>query len=98
MVDTEPPSIKPVIFSDDMRKNQTMSFQIKDNFAISGTADGMSYRGMVDGAWVLFEYDKKRARLTHTFDGRIGPGEHILKLTVKDDRGNTGMFERAFKR
>ena len=75
-----------------------MSFRIRDNFAVSGSADGMSYRGTVDGKWILFEYDKKRDRLTHTFDGHINPGKHWLKLLVKDDRGNEAVLEREFVR
>jgi Peptidase family M23 len=98
MADTELPSIVPVVFNTDMKNKLTMSFNIRDNFDISGTADGLSYRGTVDDKWVLFEFDSKRNRLTHTFDERIGSGEHILKLNVKDDRGNVASFERYFLR
>ncbi len=98
MADTQAPTITPVVFDSDMRKKSTMSFRIRDNFAINGSADGMSYRGTVDGQWVLFEYDSKRARITHTFDGRIGAGTHQLRLSVKDDRGNEAVLERSFTR
>ena len=98
MADTVPPTIKPVVFDDDMRRKSTMSFRIYDNFAVSGQADGLSYRGTVDGQWVLFEYDKKRSRLAHTFDGRIGAGKHQLRLVVRDDRGNERVLERQFVR
>lgn len=96
MTDTQPPKITPVIFEKDMRRKGEMAFRISDNFDVSGSADGMTYRGLVDDKWVLFEYDPKRARLTHTFDGRIGPGDHTLRLTVKDDRDNVAVFERPF--
>jgi len=96
LADTDPPRIIPVVFSDDMRKKSSMAFRIRDNFAISGRADKMSYRGTVDGQWVLFEFDQKRERLTHTFDGRIGPGKHKLRLVVKDDRNNEAFFEGTF--
>jgi hypothetical protein len=98
MADTVAPSITAVIFAADMRKKTSMAFRISDNFAISGTANGMRYRGTVDGKWILFEYDKKRARLTHDFDEHIAPGEHTLKLSVVDDRGNERIFERKFLR
>lgn len=98
MVDKDPPTITPIVFDDDMRKKSTMAFRIRDNFAVNGSADHMTYRGTVDGQWVLFEYDRKRDRLTHSFDGRIGPGEHFLRLVVKDDRGNEAVFERKFLR
>ncbi|MCB0527781.1 MAG: M23 family metallopeptidase [Saprospiraceae bacterium] len=98
MIDNTPPTITPVVFSADMRKKNTMSFRIRDNLDVNGSADGLSYRGTVDGKWVLFEYDRKRDRITHTFDGRIGRGQHQLRLVVKDDRGNEAIFERSFTR
>ena len=81
-----------------MRQKKTMSFVLNDNFGTDGNARGLRYRGTVDGKWVLFEYDRKRARLTHTFDGRIGPGEHTLRLVVTDDRGNEAVLTRNFVR
>lgn len=98
MIDNMPPSIKPGVFDDDMRRKSLMSFRIRDNFAVSGSADHLSFRGTVDGQWILFEYDRKRDLLIHTFDGRIEPGEHLLRLAVKDDRGNEAVLERKFLR
>lgn len=98
LVDTVPPTIKTVVFAADMRQKKTMSFVLSDNFGTDGNARGLQYRGTVDGKWVLFEFDRKRARLTHTFDGRIGPGEHTLRLTVTDDRGNEAVLTRSFVR
>lgn len=96
MTDTDAPTITPIVFGKDLRQKSTMSFRIRDNFGVGGSADGLSFRGTVDGQWVLFEHDRKSARLTHTFDGRIGPGQHTLRLVVKDDRGNEGVFEGEF--
>ncbi|TNE52000.1 MAG: M23 family metallopeptidase [Bacteroidetes bacterium] len=98
MVDTTPPSIKPVVFSVDMRRKKTMSFRISDDFRTDARAKGLRFRGTVDGKWILFEYDKKRARLTYYFDGHIDKGEHTLRLVVTDDRGNDAVFERNFVR
>lgn len=98
MVDTTPPTIKPVVFAVDMRRKNTMSFRLNDNFRTDARAKGLRYRGTVDGKWVLFEYDRKRARLTHRFDGRIASGEHTLRLVVTDDRGNEAVYERNFIR
>jgi murein DD-endopeptidase MepM/ murein hydrolase activator NlpD len=98
MTDTEPPSIVPVVFDRDMRRKASMSFRLRDNVSIGGSADGLYYRGTIDGHWVLFEYDRKNARLTHTFDGRIAAGQHLLRLLVTDDRGNNAVFEKFFVR
>ena len=81
-----------------MRRKATIALRISDDFRTEGNADGLSYRGTVDGKWILFEYDQKHARLTHRFDGRIAAGQHTLRLAVTDDRGNTAVFERNFIR
>lgn len=98
MTDVTPPTIAPVIFDADMRKKSALSFRISDNFDATDRADDLYWRGTIDGQWVLFEYDSKRSRLTHTFDARTGAGDHTLRLLVRDDRGNETVFEKAFKR
>jgi Peptidase family M23 len=98
MVDNQAPVITPIVFDDDMRRKSAMAFRVTDNFNVTDRGDELNWRGTVDGQWVLFEYDPKRNRLTHTFDGRIGPGQHQLRLVVKDDRGNTTVFEQTFLR
>ena len=98
MLDTVPPTITPVSFAADMRRKNTLVFRLQDDFRIDGNADNLQYRCAIDGKWILFEFDRKTAKLSHTFDGRIGPGTHILKLTVKDDRGNEAVLERQFTR
>lgn len=96
MVDTIAPRISPVVFTKDMRRKSSMSFKIVDNFAIAGLADNLSYRGTIDGKWVLFEFDKKRNRIIYTFDEKVGKGEHTVHISVKDDRGNEGVFQGKF--
>ncbi|MBC7774578.1 MAG: M23 family metallopeptidase, partial [Phycisphaerae bacterium] len=98
MADTIPPRITPVVFAADMRRKNTMAFRILDNFAITGTAENFTYRGTIDGQWALFEFDKKRNRLTYAFDNRVGKGEHTLRITARDDRANEGVFEGKFLR
>lgn len=98
MLDTIAPTITPLSFSVDMRRKSTIAFRLRDNFRVGGSARSLRYTGTIDGKWTLFEFDAKSARLTHTFDGRIGKGEHQLKLVVTDDRGNESVFERNFIR
>jgi hypothetical protein len=96
MVDTTPPTIRPLGFKRDMRKASRLAFKINDNYGVIGSGRGMTYRAEVDGIWILMEYDSKSNTLYHTFDGRISNGEHSLKLSVKDGRGNERVFESAF--
>lgn len=58
-----------------------------------------SYNGYLNGKWVLFEYESKLKRLTHTFDdGLVAEGENILKIVVTDNVGNSTTFETKFFR
>lgn len=98
MIDTVPPTIKPVSFAADMTKSESMKFKIGDNYAAAGRADGLSFRAEVDGKWILMNYDAKNDLLIHIFDGTIVPGDHVLKLAVTDDRGNRTVLEKTFKR
>ena len=98
MIDQTPPTITPVVFDDDMRRKPAMSFRIGDNFDVTDRADELYWRGTIDGAWVLFEYDSKKNRLTHTFDQRTGAGEHVVRLLVRDDRGNETVWEKKFRK
>ncbi|MFN4081692.1 MAG: M23 family metallopeptidase [Saprospiraceae bacterium] len=97
-VDDTPPDIKPLAFERDMRKRNAMSFRISDRMPTDAQAKGLYYRATVDGRWVLFEYDRKNNKITHHFDGRIVPGEHRLRIVVRDDRGNERVLERDFVR
>ena len=98
MADTLAPRITAVSFSPDMRRKSSISFRLSDNFATTGLAKDIQYRGTIDGQWVLFEYDKKRSRITYTFDENLGKGPHKVRITAVDDRGNEGVFEGKFTR
>jgi hypothetical protein len=98
MRDTVNPTIRPFNFD---KKGKTtvftgmksLQFKIDDN--LSGVK---TYRGTVDGKWILFEYDAKRDLLSYTFDDRVTKGEHTLLLVVTDGVGNETRFERKFTR
>lgn len=95
MIDSIPPVITPKNISKgkDMSRAKRISFKIADN--LSGIK---KYRGEIDGRWVLFEYDPQAAALWYTFDEHVGPGEHELVLTVKDERGNKKTYKTTFIR
>jgi len=98
MVDDTPPTITPISFRKDMRGTSKMTFKIKDEMPTSGKAKGLSFTATVDGKWILMQYDEKNDLLIHRFDNRISKGEHNLKITVKDDRGNRAVLDRSFIR
>lgn len=93
-IDTVAPTIRIERFGTDLRRATAFSLLLDD--AVGGE---LTYRGMVDGEWILMEYDAKSGRLSHNFsEGRIGRGLHDFSLIVSDKRGNQALFERKFRR
>jgi hypothetical protein len=85
-IDSVPPSLQSVNVQAGMSvgKGSVLRFRISDN--LSGI---QSYRGEIDGQWVLFEYEPKSSLLFHTLEGRLEPGRRELVLRVHDERGNS---------
>ena len=94
MIDTIPPKITPTnIFSNkNMSGNSTITVKIADN--LSGIK---TYRGSIDGKWVMMEYEAKKAKLFHTFD-HLPKGKHNFELTLTDGVGNTSKVSIPFTR
>lgn len=67
---------------------------------ISDSQSGIkSYHGYLNGNWVLFEYESKSKKITHTFsDGIVAEGANDLKVEVVDHVGNSTIFETRFFR
>jgi hypothetical protein len=95
-IDTVPPEILSNGFTDgsDFTQKSSMRFRITDN--LSGIS---TYNGLIDGNWVLFEYDAKNNLIYYKFDEkRVQKGTtHKLELTVTDNRGNSTSLVRNFK-
>lgn len=98
MIDNVKPTITPISFRSNMVGRSRMTFKIKDDLPTTGKGRSLSYKATVDGKWILMQYDEKNDLLIHHFDNRIAKGEHTLKITVRDDRGNRSTFERSFTR
>jgi len=96
-VDTIAPTITPI----DIQNNNAITNQNKISFKIRDDLSGIhTYRGELDGDWILFEYDAKNHLIEYYFDaGRIQLGKkHHLKLTVNDTKGNAKTYEANFYR
>ena len=93
-------SIAPVIRSVNIGPNKDMSsyntFSLKISDELSGIA---SYRGTIDGKWILMEYDAKKDDLTYRFNNeKIAKGKHTFKLIVKDNKNNSSSYQADFIR
>lgn len=94
-IDTVAPRIIPVNISN--QKNMASTSRIQ--FGISDNLSGIeSWTALIDGRWVLMEYDFKTGALWHQFDGSISSGKHDFQLIVSDKKANTGMFHAIFYR
>ena len=96
VLDTIAPTIKitkPV-------QDKWISDQKKIEFVINDTSSGIkSYNGYLNGKWVLFEYESKTKKITHTFDDAlVAEGANDLKIEVIDNVGNSAIFETHFFR
>jgi hypothetical protein len=94
-VDTEPPVIRVInIFPNKkVKKQSTIQVKISDN--LSGIK---TYRGTLNGKWILMDYDEKNRLLTYVFDDLLKPGKNIFVLTVTDAVGNSSRYEAALIR
>lgn len=73
---------------------KTLQLTISDD--LSGVK---SYNGYLNDKWVLFEYEPKTKKITHTFDDvLLLEGQNKLKVVVTDNVGNSTIFETHFFR
>jgi hypothetical protein len=89
MCDTVQPLIKPVNFTKgaSVQGLKKMQIIIQDEF--SGIS---SYRGTLNGKWILMDYDAKNDLLTYDFDDKIVKGKNKLVVKVIDNCGNSKVF------
>lgn len=92
MVDTLPPVITNVDLRADMKGRKNFNLKIADG--LSGIA---TWRGTLDGKWILLEYEPKTKTITHTFDKHTSaPGTKKFEVVVTDERGNTARYSSTF--
>jgi hypothetical protein len=94
-VDTTPPVIRPLNISPGkiLGKSGTISLRISDN--LSGI---QSYRGTLNGKWILMDFDAKSGKLVYSVDDRIRPGKNNFRLSVKDGVGNESIYQAVLIR
>ena len=91
-VDKTPPVIIPLSIKDKKRLTDASKVQFKIADDLSGIK---SYRGEIDGKWVLFEYDAKSGVISYTFDKQRMTFEksHLLRLIVTDNKDNSSEYK-----
>ena len=90
MVDTIPPEIKPLNISNNKSLLAQNTIRVKIEDKLSGID---SYKGTLNGEWILMEYDEKNDLLTYFFDKHLQDGENLFKLEVIDTKNNIATYE-----
>lgn len=90
VVDTIAPEIKALNIHDGKKISgyKRISFEVKDELSGIG-----SFRGTLNGKWILLDDDPKNNRLTYQIDERMNKGINHLRLEVKDNKDNLAVFE-----
>lgn len=93
-IDSIPPVIRSLtnFNAKGFLENRIIQFHLSDN--LSGIK---SYRGLLNGKWVLMSFDGKSSRLTLDMEGLTIPGENTFSLEVEDRVGNKTIFEKTFE-
>ena len=95
-LDTVPPVITPLNIRNGSKMSNVRSIFLKIGDGLSGIR---SYNGIIDGQWVLMEWDFKTKILSYTFTGDIAAGKkHTFELTVVDNKNNSSQYTADFYR
>ena len=91
--DTTAPTVRP-INQQQWGRNNSVAVKISDN--LSGVE---TYRGEIDGKFVLMELDGKSGTLSYNLNsGRVKRGgDHMLKVSVDDACGNRTVYTQKFR-
>ncbi len=94
--DIEKPKISWYNFKNEQWLTHAKSLKIKIKDDKSGIK---TYRGEIDGKWILLEYNVKKSILTYNFnDQKFTTAKHELKIEVTDNVGNTTTTYATFFR
>ncbi|WP_291799386.1 M23 family metallopeptidase [Lutibacter sp.] len=92
--------INPKITLYNFKNGQWLTHSKTLKLKISDKESGIkSYRGEIDGEWILLEYNVKKGTLTYDFKDKVfTTAKHVLKVTVTDNVGNSTTINANFFR
>jgi hypothetical protein len=92
MLDTVSPVIMPLNIADNKNIGGQQNIRIEVSDELSGIN---TYRGTMNGKWILMDYDPKNDLLIYQIDDRTIEGQNHFRLTVKDQAGNQAVYEAS---
>lgn len=91
-VDTVPPRLLPVRENRWMRNGRVVLAMSDKETSVR------SFRGTIDGKFILFKYSSKNGRLELDLKGEgVSRGVHQLRVEAVDDCGNIRVYEKKIK-
>ncbi len=94
--DNTPPEITPLNFKNEKWISSLTHLNVKISDEDSGINE---FNAFIDDEWVLMEYNHKKGILTYNFsDKKLLGSQHIFKLVVSDNVGNTNSVSMTFYR
>lgn len=94
--DNTKPKISLVNFNDKQWLSNAKTLKVKISDSESGIK---SYRGEIDGEWILMEYNVKNGVLTYNLSEKaFTTAEHQFKIVATDNVGNTTTLNTSFFR
>ena len=97
-IDTIPPKLKPAFKTTKYQKVNLSKAKRIGIIATDNLSGIREYSALIDGRWVLLEYEFKQNLLFYTFDASVSSGEHVFNLEVKDGKGNSSVHSFNFIR
>lgn len=89
-VDTVAPAIRPV----NVKPGKNLGRQLKIMIKIWDNLSGIkSYRGTMNGKWILMDYDAKNSLLIYLIDEHMPKGKNNFHLVVTDETGNKSVYD-----
>lgn len=90
IADTLAPLISAVNFKENSNISKLSEIKVKISDNLSGIS---SYRGEINGKWILMDYDAKNRLLTYKKDAVAQSGNITLTVTVSDGVGNQSVSQ-----
>lgn len=89
--------IPPKITRGAWKEGQRLPGRVLKMYISDGQSGIKSFKGYVDGKWILCEYEYKKNEISlDTSREGLSKGRHVFRLEVEDNAGNTSVFEGVF--
>ena len=95
MMDTTAPNVKFLNFDKEKNEFKEDKIIVKMSDNLSGIK---SYRGTIDGVWILMQHNTKEKTITYYFDEKLVKmnGKHNFVATIIDKKGNLKKLTTTF--